>query len=107
MEKMEINEKAGETAVIRTRRVGTITAGVTLIFFGALFIAHTMFSSIELEMIYKCWPFVLVGLGVEMLLSNKNDRKYVYDKAAIFVMIMMTGFSMMMALAEMCFKYIK
>ena len=90
---------------IRTHRVGSVTTGLSMIAFGILFIIHLFFGTIGYDMIFKLWPFILVGLGVEILISNAVKDKFVYDKGAIFLLIMVSLFAMCMAGAEMIFNY--
>ena len=85
---------------IRTHRVGTITTGLSLIAFGVLFVLHLFMNAISYEMIFRLWPVILIGLGVEVLLSNFIKDKIIYDKAAIFLLIVMTFFAMCMAYAD-------
>lgn len=90
---------------IRTHRVGSITTGLSMIAFGILFIIHLFFGTIGYDMIFRLWPCILVGLGVEILISNAVKDKFVYDKGAIFLLIMVSLFAMCMAGAEMIFNY--
>lgn len=92
---------------IRTHRVGSVTTGLSMIAFGILFIIHLFFGTIGYDMIFRLWPFILVGLGVEILISNAVKDKFVYDKGAIFLLIMVSLFAMCMAGAEMIFNYFK
>ncbi|MGN1168361.1 MAG: hypothetical protein ACI4S2_18245 [Lachnospiraceae bacterium] len=90
---------------IRTHRVGSVTAGVSMIIFGILFILHIFFGMITYELIFKLWPFMIIGLGIEVLLSNIADWKFVYDKAAIFLLIVITFFAMCMAGTDLMFTH--
>ena len=54
----------------RTHRVGAITAGFSMIVFGALLLSHSLFGVFDYEIIFSLWPVILIGLGVELLLSN-------------------------------------
>jgi len=90
---------------MRTHRVGSITSGITLVGFGAMFMAHMFMPSLSYDFIYSLWPVILIGLGIEMLISNAFFRKFVYDKGAVFIMIIMTIFSMTMAYGEFLLHY--
>jgi hypothetical protein len=90
----------------RTHRVGTITTGLVLIAFGVLFILHLFMNVITYELIFRFWPVILIGLGLEVLLTNFAKDKIVYDKAAIFLMLLLAFFAMGMACADMCMQYI-
>lgn len=85
---------------VRTHRVGSITTGLSLIAFGVMFVIHMFLNVLSYELIFKLWPVILIGLGVELLLSNFAKEKIVYDKAAIFLMFVMALFAMGMAGAD-------
>lgn len=90
---------------MRTHRVGTVTLGFCLIVFGTLFFIHMLLPILRYEIIYKLWPIMLIGLGVEVLLTNVKIQRdaFIYDKGAIFLMIVICFFSMMMATFEVLF----
>ncbi len=90
---------------MRTHRVGSITAGIALVGFGALFIAHMFMPALSYDFIYSLWPVILIGLGIEMLISNAFCSNFIYDKGAVFIMIIMTIFSMTMAYGEFILNY--
>lgn len=90
---------------MRTHRVGTITLGLILIVFGTLFLVHMVVPTFGYKVIYKLWPIMLITLGMEILLTNKKveQDKFIYDKGAIFLMILICFFSMTMATFEVLF----
>lgn len=92
--------------VIKEHRVGTVTGGLSLIATGILFVLHFTFKVISFEFILKLWPCILIGLGIELLVSNFLSRKFIYDKTAIFLVIIMTLFAMAMGAAELCLEFI-
>ena len=49
---------------------------------------------------------MIIGLGIELLISNFLTDKIIYDKAAIFLMIVIAFFAMGMAGADWCFTYL-
>lgn len=87
---------------MRTRRVGSITLGVTLVFFGLLFLARMFLESLDYVLIMKLWPLVFVFLGIEVLLSClvKKEEQYKYDFAAILIVMFLFVFAIGMAGAE-------
>lgn len=93
-------------AVMRTHRVGAITTGISLIVYGVMFLLHTCFGIISYPVMFKCWPLVLIGLGIELLLSNALDKRFVYDKGAIVLLFFTACFAMGMAGADVCFRYL-
>lgn len=102
---------------IRIRRVGSVTFGTILILTGVLFLIHLLFPSFRYVLIYRFWPVILIMLGIEVLAGSRyrtyeildeqgktvEQSKVVYDVAAILLMIAVTGFVMVMALAEWVF----
>lgn len=90
----------------RIHRVGTITTGLAFIAFGVMFVLHLFLNAISYDLIFKLWPLILIGLGVEVLASNLKPDNIVYDKAAIVLMFFMALFAMCMAGADMAFQYL-
>lgn len=92
---------------IRVHRVGTITTGFSMIIFGILFLLHSFGYIVNYQMIFQFWPIMLIGLGIELLLASCIKRKFVYDKGAIMLLIVMTFFVIGMATVDVCFDYIE
>lgn len=88
----------------RTHRVGTITTGVSMMVFGIMFLVHLTFGALSYTMIFSFWPIILIGLGAELLFSNFSKTKIIYDKASIFLTIVMSFFAMSMAILDVCIK---
>lgn len=97
-------ETTNNVTTYRTHRVGSITAGLTLIVFGALFLFHSLFDFVSYDAIFSLWPVILIGLGIELLLSTCMEKKIVYDKAAVVLMIVMMFFAIGMAVTDICLK---
>ncbi|MBQ6588384.1 MAG: hypothetical protein IJI01_06890 [Butyrivibrio sp.] len=91
---------------IRVHRVGSITTGLGMIAIGVAFLLHLFLGIVSYELIFRLWPLMIIGLGIELLISNFMTDKIVYDKAAIFLMIVIVFFAMGMAGADMCFEHI-
>lgn len=90
---------------IRVRRVGSITTGLAMIVYGIMFILHLFLNLISYKIIFRLWPFIIIGLGIEVLLSNISDKEFKYDKAAVFLLIMISFFAMCMAGADWLYTY--
>lgn len=97
-------EKENNSQTYRTHRVGSVTTGISMVGFGVLLLLHSLFGMISYSIIFSLWPLMLIGLGFELLLSNFLKRKIVYDKAAVFLLIIMTFFVMGMAVADICIQ---
>lgn len=98
---------------VRIRRVGTLTFGCMLLVFGILFLIHIFVPRLDYEMIFRCWPCILIFLGIEVLAGNYKASKmmgegcqvqFIYDKTAIFLTICITFFAMAMAVADFCMR---
>ncbi len=93
----------------RTRRVGSVTFGLTLILFGVLFLVNIMLPTLHYEMIFRLWPVVFIFLGVELLVENHRSNtekcKFVYDFPAIIMLALMLLFAMMMAAVDYSMTY--
>ena len=95
-------ESSAET--YRTHRVGAMTTGASMVIFGVLFVLRTMFGILRYSTIFSLWPLILIGLGVELVLSNFGVKKIVYDKGAIVILILMTIFVIGMAITDVCME---
>ena len=76
-----------------------------MIVFGCLFLLHLFSDMISCEMIFRFWPVMVIGLGIEILVSTTVSEKYVYDKGAVILLIIMSFLACSMAGAEMFFMY--
>lgn len=76
--------------------------GITLIFFGLLFLARTLFPDLSYEFIYKLWSVIFIFLGSEILIyyRKKSEEVLLYDKTAIALIVLLSFFAMGMAIAE-------
>ena len=93
--------------MLKGRRVGTLTSGTVLIVFGILFLLRLVFPAINFSIIASLWPIILILLGIEILISYmvNKEEKIKYDTGAIFLVIVLSFFSMGMALMELAIKY--
>ncbi len=97
-------ETANNRVTCRIHRVGTVTAGVSMVVFGSLLLIHSIFDFIDYQMVFSLWPLILIGLGVELLLSNFSEKRMVYDKGAVVLLMIMMFFAIGMAVAEVCME---
>lgn len=91
---------------VRVHRVGSITTGISMIALGIAFLLHLIFDLISYEWIFRMWPLILIGLGIELLLSNFSKEKIIYDKAAIFLMFLVSFFAIGMAGMDIFMEYL-
>lgn len=102
--------------IIKTHRIGTITFGILLMLFGGLFLAHIFVPALNYRIIFRLWPFIFIFLGLEVLIGNYKAARmeteqdgsavnFIYDKAAILLMICLVFFAMVMAAADYFMQY--
>nr|WP_297706085.1 DUF5668 domain-containing protein [uncultured Butyrivibrio sp.] len=91
---------------VRVHRVGSITTGISMIALGIAVLLHLIFDLISYEWIFRMWPLILIGLGIELLLSNFSKEKIIYDKAAIFLMFLVSFFAIGMAGMDIFMEYL-
>ncbi len=92
---------------VRTHRVGSITAGLSMVVFGVLFILHQFINVLNYTLIFRFWPLMIIGLGVELLISNYRSDQIIYDKPAVALLFITTLFAMSMAGADMLLQIVK
>lgn len=93
--------------MLKRRRVGTLTAGITLIVFGLLFLGRIVIPTLDYTFIMSLWPLVLLFLGIEVIISYgvNKEEKMQYDGAAIVLVIFMALFAMVMGGAEFVMEH--
>lgn len=94
---------------LQTRRVGSMTFGVTLVCYGLLFLVHIFVPVVRYSFIFRCWPIVFILLGSEILVENHKCRtkewKMVYDFPAVIMLGVMLLFAMIMAVFDFEMAY--
>lgn len=86
----------------KKRRVGSLTAGLVLLVFGIMFLLRPFVKTLNYQIILSCWPVILVLLGLELLFCHftAGEEKLKYDAAAIFLVLIMAVFALIMGGAE-------
>ena len=100
-------EKDNNTATVRTHRVGAFTSGFCMVGFGVMLLLHNLLDIMDYEMILGLWPLILIGMGIELLLSNVFKSRIVYDRAAIVLLFVMTLLVLMLAGVDVCMEVSK
>lgn len=88
----------------KTRRVGTFTAGLSMVVFGVMFLLCSVFHIMEYELIFAMWPVILISLGGEILVANFFTGTLKYDKGSVFIMIFMMFAAAGLALVDVGFE---
>lgn len=97
---------------IRIRRVGSVTFGTVLIITGVIFLLQLFIPDVNYAVVFRFWPVVLIGLGIEVLLGSRQKNvevldeegkvveqsKTVYDVPAIVMTVVLVFFSIFMAM---------
>lgn len=95
-----------EKKISRTHRVGSVTFGVVLVISGILFLLHGIVPFLTYKFIFDLWPGILIILGIEVLLSSgRGTTRFVYDKTAIFLTIIMTFFTISLAFLDVALQH--
>lgn len=100
---------------MKVHRVGTVTFGCLLILFGILFLVQLFVPALNYRIIFHMWPCIFIFLGIEILLTNRKAAKesredgekvsFLYDKTAIFLIVCLSFFAMLMAAADYAMRY--
>ena len=97
---------SAEGIKVHEHRVGTITFGVSMIAFGAMFMVHMFIPAFSYRFILSMWPCVLIMLGIEILLgSRQKNVRFTYDAAGIVLTGVMLVFAMCMAGMEVILQH--
>lgn len=89
---------------VKPRRMGTISIGVSLVTFGVMFLLCSVFEILSYETVFALWPVIIIAYGLELLVFSFFKGKLMYDKGAVFIMILLMLFAVGMAGVDVCFK---
>lgn len=95
---------------MRTKRIGSTTAGISLIALGIVFLLHILLPSPELLGIaLRFWPLILIMLGIELLIAtyHKSETERKYDFASIVMMILCVLFAFSCEAARQSIQYLQ
>ena len=59
---------------MKSRKIGVLTLGVSLVAFGVLYLLRAFMPGWDYMTVLRFWPFVLILLGAEVLLSALLPR---------------------------------
>ena len=92
---------------MRTHKVGTLTLGIMLIFFGILFLVHLFGGLLSYRLIFDLWPVTFICLGGEVLLSliPKTQQHFQLDGKAVVLLAVLLLFAMAMAGVDTCLRW--
>ncbi len=95
------------SAAVKPRRVGTISIGVSMVTFGMMFLLCSVFEILSYETVFALWPVIIIAYGLELLVFSFFKGKLLYDKGAVFIMILLMVFAAGMAGVDVFFEIIK
>ena len=76
-----------------------------MVLFGSLFLIHLFVPALDYRIIFHLWPCVFILLGVEVLAGVRREcTEFVYDRGAIFLLIILALFAMGMGIADFCME---
>lgn len=89
--------------MIKNRRVGTLTAGISMVVFGILFLLRLAVPAVTIRLIASLWPLVLIFLGIEILIAYmlNKEGQMLYDAGSVVLIIALSFFTVCMAAAQM------
>ena len=104
---------------IKVHRVGSVTFGIVLVITGVIFLLQQFFPKWDYVIIFRFWPIVLIGLGIEVLLGSRQKNvevldeegktiehsKTVYDVPAMILTMVLVFFSIFMAVMNWALLY--
>lgn len=79
----------------KNRRVGTLTAGASMIIFGLLFMIRLVIPSVTFGLIASLWPIVLILLGIEVIIAyvRNKEEKVRYSAGSVVIIIVLALFT--------------
>lgn len=89
---------------VSPRRMGTVSIGISMVTFGVMFLFCSVFEFLSYETVFALWPIILIAYGLELLIFSLFKGKLLYDKGAVFIMILLMLFAAGMATVDVCFK---
>ncbi len=91
------------------RRIGTFTAGFSLILLGAALLFYTFFPNYAvLEIALRLWPVILILLGIELLCMrfSNAEQPLRIDFASVLLMILCIGFAFACEIGRFALLYL-
>ena len=68
---------------MKSRKIGVLTMGLTLVAFGVLFLLRTFIPEWDHISVMRFWPVVLIGLGLEVLITALIPQKEGQPRAKV------------------------
>ena len=89
----------------RERRVGTFTFGAVLVICGVLMLVSMFFPRLDLTLVLKLSPLILVSLGVEVLLASRREGRLRYDWVGMVLCFVLVTAVLVLFIIAWCLVY--
>jgi len=95
---------------MRSRKIGVLTMGVSLVAFGVLFLLRVFIPWFDYIAVMRFWPLVLVLLGIEVLISALLPQKEGaprprVDALSIVMLFLTLGLAFGFAIAQFALEH--
>lgn len=98
-------EQAPESRPTKERRVGTFTFGAVLVICGVLMLVSMFFPRLDLTLVLKLSPLILVSLGVEVLLASRREGRLRYDWVGMVLCFVLVTAVLVLFIIAWCLVY--
>lgn len=89
----------------KPRRVGTFTLGVVLVLSGIAMLLCMFFPTLDLTVLLKLSPLILVSLGAETLLAARRGRAIRYDWVGMILCFVLVFCALVLFVIAWCLLY--
>ncbi len=92
-------------SMVKQKKIGTVTLGLSLILTGISFMFVDFTSPEDIYFLFSFWPVILIILGCEILFAGKLNPEYTFSAWSIVITLIVIGFAFFMAFAEVYISY--
>lgn len=89
----------------KPRRVGTFTLGVVLVLSGIAMLLCMFFPTLDLTVLLKLSPLILVSLGAETLLAARRGSAIRYDWVGMILCFLLVSCALVLFVIAWCLLY--
>ena len=89
----------------KPRRVGTFTLGVVLVLSGIAMLLCMFFPTLDLAVLLKLSPLILVSLGAETLLAARCGSAIRYDWVGMILCFVLVSCALVLFVIAWCLLY--
>ena len=85
--------------------MGTFTFGAVLVICGVLMLVSMFFPRLDLTLVLKLSPLILVSLGVEVLLASRREGRLRYDWVGMVLCFVLVTAVLVLFIIAWCLVY--